>query len=59
MYRFSKTYPRVLPTLAVESPKGISKTQVNQLLSLLKTEAQKALGREMIFEVGHIIPNCA
>jgi hypothetical protein len=30
---------------------GLSKAQVNQLLALLKTEGQKALGREMIFEV--------
>jgi hypothetical protein len=37
---------------------GISKAQVNQLLSLLKAEAQKALGREMIFEVGCVLPNC-
>jgi hypothetical protein len=41
----------------VESPTGISKAQVNQLLSLLKAEAQKALGREMIFEVGCIPPS--
>jgi hypothetical protein len=36
---------------------GISKAQVNQLLSLLKAEAQKALGREMVFEVCCIPPN--
>ena len=36
---------------------GISKAQVNQLLSLLKAEAQKALGREMIFEVGCVLQN--
>ena len=36
---------------------GISKAQVYQLLSLLKAEAQKALGREMIFDVGCILPS--
>jgi hypothetical protein len=29
----------------------LTKAQTNQLLGLLKVEGQKALGREMIFEV--------
>jgi hypothetical protein len=38
--------------LHVDSFIGLSKGQVSQLLGLLKTEGQKALGREMVFEVG-------
>lgn len=49
--KFSKTYPKVLPTLSVDAFMGLSKLQINQMLGLLKVEAQKALGREMIFEL--------
>ncbi|KAG9057226.1 hypothetical protein FS842_008151 [Serendipita sp. 407] len=49
--KFPKTYPKVLPTLSVESSTGMSKVQINQMLGLLKTEGQKAIGREMILEL--------
>ena len=51
LFRFSKTYPRVLPTLTVEEPVGLSKPQVNQLLNAIKAEGQKALGEVMVFQV--------
>ncbi|PVF99101.1 UBC-like protein [Serendipita vermifera] len=49
--KFPKTYPKVMATLTIDSSTGLSKGQVNQLLGLLKTEGQKALGREMVFEL--------
>lgn len=49
--RLPKTYPRVLPTLTIEEPVGLSKTQVNQLLNAIKAEGQKALGEVMVFQV--------
>jgi len=51
LFRFPKTYPRVLPTLTIEEPVGLSKTQVNQLLNAIKTEGQKTLGEVMVFQV--------
>jgi len=51
LFRFPKTYPRVLPTLTVEEPVGLSKTQVNQLLNAIKAEGQKTLGEVMVFQV--------
>jgi hypothetical protein len=51
LFRFPKTYPRVLPILAIEEPVGLSKTQVNQLLNAIKAEGQKALGEVMVFQV--------
>lgn len=51
LFRFPKTYPRVLPILAIEEPVGLSKTQANQLLNAIKAEGQKALGEVMIFQV--------
>jgi len=41
----------VLPILTIEEPVGLSKTQVNQLLNMIKTEGQKTLGEVMVFQV--------
>ncbi|KAJ1946542.1 eukaryotic translation initiation factor 2-alpha kinase, partial [Linderina macrospora] len=53
--RLTKMYPQTAPQITLESPVGLSDTQVQQALSELKREALKLHGTEMIYELAILL----
>ncbi|KAJ1869235.1 eukaryotic translation initiation factor 2-alpha kinase [Coemansia sp. RSA 990] len=49
--RFSKTYPRTVPQLTVESGRGLSDAQISDAQMLVKQQAAAMAGGEMIYEL--------
>lgn len=47
--RFTKTYPRTIPDLKIENPRGLSEAQVQELSKLVPARAKTLLGQEMIY----------
>ena len=46
---YPKMYPEVVPSLEIESEKGLNKTQIEELSDVLKENAEENLGMPMVF----------
>ena len=46
---YPKMYPEVVPSLEIESEKGLNKTQIVELSDVLKENAEENLGMPMVF----------
>lgn len=53
--RFTKTYPRTLPELKIENPRGLSTAQVQELTKLIPTQAKTLVGQEMMYELASFV----
>ncbi|KAG0224647.1 hypothetical protein BGW42_004971 [Actinomortierella wolfii] len=53
--KFTKTYPRTIPDLKVENPRGLSGAQVQELSKLVPAKARELIGQEMMYEIAYFI----
>ncbi|KAG0000001.1 hypothetical protein BGZ65_004723, partial [Modicella reniformis] len=53
--KFTKTYPRTIPDLKIENPRGLSPAQVQELTKLVLTQAKTLVGQEMMYELASFV----
>ncbi|KAI1316493.1 hypothetical protein EDD11_009906 [Mortierella claussenii] len=53
--KFTKTYPRTIPDLKIENPRGLSTAQVQELSKLVPVQAKTMLGQEMMYELASFV----
>ncbi|KAG0215957.1 hypothetical protein BGX28_007183 [Mortierella sp. GBA30] len=53
--KFTKTYPRTIPDLKIENPRGLSAAQVQELAKLVPSQAKSLLGQEMMYELASFV----
>ncbi|KAF9577172.1 hypothetical protein BGW38_007792, partial [Lunasporangiospora selenospora] len=53
--KFTKTYPKTIPDLKIENPRGLSTAQVQELTKEVPAKAKELLGREMMYEIATFV----
>ncbi|KAG0308416.1 hypothetical protein BGZ98_008036 [Dissophora globulifera] len=53
--KFTKTYPKTIPDLKIENPRGLSTAQVQELTKLVPVQAKKQVGGEMMYELASFV----
>ncbi|KAF9914658.1 hypothetical protein BX616_007846, partial [Lobosporangium transversale] len=53
--KFTRTYPKTIPDLKIENPRGLSASQVQELSKLILTHAKALVGQEMMYEVASYV----
>ncbi|KAF9293703.1 hypothetical protein BGZ74_011586 [Mortierella antarctica] len=53
--KFTKTYPRTIPDLKIENPRGLSGAQVQELTKLVPAQAKELIGQEMMYELASFV----
>ncbi|KAI9297132.1 Serine/threonine-protein kinase [Neoconidiobolus thromboides FSU 785] len=53
--KFPPAYPVIAPEIFLESPKGLSESQYNELKKTIKNKTQELLGSEMVFDLCDLV----
>ncbi|KAF8983829.1 hypothetical protein BGZ46_009397 [Entomortierella lignicola] len=53
--KFSKTYPKTIPDLKIENPRGLSTAQAQELSKLVPNQAKTLIGQEMMYELASFV----
>ncbi|KAF8940243.1 hypothetical protein EDD21DRAFT_369155 [Dissophora ornata] len=53
--KFTKSYPRTIPELRIENPRGLSVAQAQELSKLVPSQARTLVGQEMMYEVASFV----
>lgn len=53
--KFTKTYPKTIPDLKIENPRGLSTAQVQELTRLIPAQVKTLVGQEMMFSLASIV----
>ncbi|KAF9184078.1 hypothetical protein BGZ51_003580 [Haplosporangium sp. Z 767] len=53
--KFTKTYPRTIPDLKIENPRGLSTAQAQELSKLVPGQAKTLVGQEMMYELASFV----
>ncbi|KAF9400248.1 hypothetical protein BGX21_004672 [Mortierella sp. AD011] len=53
--KFTKTYPKTIPDLKIENPRGLSTAQVEELSKKVPIQARTLIGQEMMYELASFV----
>ncbi|KAF9429846.1 hypothetical protein BGZ94_009242 [Podila epigama] len=53
--KFTRTYPKTIPDLKIENPRGLSGAQVQELTKLVPAQARELIGQEMMYELASFV----
>ncbi|RYG96066.1 hypothetical protein EON65_54990, partial [archaeon] len=54
-FKLSTTYPKIPPTIEIESSLGLTPKDISDLLSLVKSESKAWLGEVMCFNIAQCV----
>ncbi|KAF9926747.1 hypothetical protein FBU30_003741 [Linnemannia zychae] len=53
--KFTKSYPKTIPDLKIENPRGLSVAQVQELSKQVPAQAKTLIGQEMMYELASFV----